>query len=203
MLSEKKFKEGMFLLCEQFQREASEVLLKGYWLVLKELTDGEFERAIMILLSQTKFHKLPLPAEIREAIHGNIEDKAILALNKVENAIRQIGLYRSVVFDDPVIHMAIQALDGWQTICMMLAEEWKWKRKEFISFYKAFTVNPCQYPEKLIGYHDHNNEINGYKEHIKAPVLIGDKGKAQAVLENATAKNIIERKALELSNHKL
>lgn len=193
------FGKGMALLCEVFGKESSELFLKAYFLVLKDLTDKQFEDAVAGILKNKTFSKMPLPAEILEFAYGSLEDKTLLALYKLETAIKKHGYYTSVVFDDPVIHMAIQALDGWQTICVMQDDEWKWKKKEFMSFYKTFTHNPVQYPPKLVGFHDHNNEINGYKEYIKPPVLVGDKAKARLVLEHDTQDDKdTERKVLQL-----
>ncbi|MBT9165329.1 MAG: hypothetical protein DDT23_01346 [candidate division WS2 bacterium] len=173
MLSEQKFKEGMAILCETFDRKLSDLLLKGYEMVLKDLSDAEFEKAIGVCLSSNTFHKLPLPAEILEAARGNIEEKALLALNRLEDAIKKYGHYRSIVFEDKIIHMVVQAMDGWQEICLLPLDEWKWKRKEFVELYKVFSTNPRGYPEKLIGYHDHYNSIHGFEDKIGEPVFIG------------------------------
>ncbi|MBT9175541.1 MAG: hypothetical protein DDT22_01221 [candidate division WS2 bacterium] len=181
MLSEQKFKEGMAILCETFDRKLSDFLLKGYEMVLKGLSDAEFERAIGVCLSSNTFHKLPLPAEILEAARGKIEDKALLALNQLEDAIKRYGYDKSVIFEDKTIHMVVEALDGWQAICFMTQDEWKWKRKEFVELYKVFSANPREYPEKLIGYHDHLNSINGFEKEISKPILIGVKQKQLAV----------------------
>lgn len=193
------FSKGMALLCEVFVKESTELFLKAYWLVLEDLTDKQFEAAVAGILKNKTFSKMPLPAEILELAHGSLEDKALMALYKVETAIKKYGYYTSVVFDDPVIHMVIAALDDWQSLCLTSIDEWKWRKKEFISLYKTFTHNPVQYPPKLVGFHDHNNELNGYKEYIKPPVLVGDKAKAGLVLEHDTQDDKdTERKVLQL-----
>ncbi|MBT9167424.1 MAG: hypothetical protein DDT19_00762 [Syntrophomonadaceae bacterium] len=173
MVSEQKFKEGMAILCETFDRKLSEFLLKGYEMVLRDLSDAEFERAIGVCLSSKTFYKLPLPAEILEATRGKTEDKALLALNQLEDAVKRYGYDKSVIFKDKTIHMVVEVLDGWQAICFLSQDEWKWRRKEFVSLYKVFSANPREYCEKLIGYHDHFNSVKGLEKEIGEPILIG------------------------------
>ena len=185
MLSKEKFYALFSGLCDIVGKEPSKTLFKVYYEVLKHLTDEEFETAINKLLTSWKFKTLPMPAEILEMVNGNLEDQAILALTKVERAIREIGPYQTVVFDDPIIHAVINAFDGgWTGICSMTLDEWKFAKKDFIKIYKAYASNPDKLPEipnKLIGLHEHNNALNGYHKHIPLPVFVGNKEKAKEI----------------------
>ncbi len=195
MLNKQKFNEGMMILCEQFQRDASEFLLKGYYMVLRNLTDDQFESAVMHILSTKTFNKMPLAAEILEAINGRPEDAALVALAKVEKAMQQYGGSYSVVFDDPVIHRVINAIPGsWVGMCEMDRDELKFVLKDFLKMYVAFIArNEMDTPPKLYGRHDANNELMGYiasgraKEYIG---YVGDQQKAIALYAEAKAKQI-------------
>lgn len=178
-MDKRKFSEGMAILCEQFEREATDLLLKGYWMVLEKMTDDEFEKAIMEVLTTKKFHKLPLPAEILEAAYGKSEDHAQLALNKIEKAIERHGNGNqdTVIFDDPYIHAAIQNLGGWIAVSTIYwTDEWPFFRKDVLRTYGALCRTPLdrlEVPEKLLGYHDLLNAEKQIKRDI-APKLIGD-----------------------------
>jgi hypothetical protein len=191
-----KFDSILIALAEMFEQQISETRLDLYFEALRDISIEDFQKAANVVARSGRF--FPKPIDFREAVHGSLDDKALQALMRLEDAVKRIGQYKSVVFDDSVIHMAVQALDGWQAVCLLQIDEWKWKRKEFLSLYKSYAVNPCQYPEKLIGYHDHKNTINGHPENIGKPVLIGDQHKAMAVLTHKQSEakgnnpNVIE-----------
>ena len=101
-MTREEFIKPFTLLCEMYNREASQLLMEGYYLVLEAVSKNEFEAAIKQVLANRKYSTLPLPADILEAIHGNPEDKAILALKMVEDAMQQHGAYKSVSFEDKI-----------------------------------------------------------------------------------------------------
>lgn len=161
MLSKKKFNEGMAIMCEVFERDPSELLLKAYYSVLKEMSDQDFEHSVKKAISCKKYNKLPLPAELLDRIDP--EASALLAFDKFRKGKDRTGIYDSVIFDDRIIHAVIQAMGGWQDVCLITEDEWRFKRKEFLDLYKAFSqYPPGDVPEKLIGYHEHQNSINGF-----------------------------------------
>lgn len=165
-MTKQEFAKPFTLLCEMYNREASQLLAEGYYLVLECLTKNEFESAIKQVLSSRKYSSLPLPADILEAVHGNPEDKAILALKMVEDAIKEHGAYKSVSFDDKIALTCIENLGGWITICQMELKDWEWKKKEFITLYKALMRNPqnIKHTPYLAGICEHQNRLSGYDE---------------------------------------
>ncbi|MBT9167324.1 MAG: hypothetical protein DDT19_00653 [Syntrophomonadaceae bacterium] len=187
MLDEKLLAENLTGLCELFERKKNKVLQDTYYEALKHLTHEEFLSAVSHIIQTKKFHKLPLPAEFIEAAKGDIESKALLALQKVEDAIRRHGYVKSLVFDDALIHMIINAFEGWENVCSYPYDEWKFKRQEFLKLYKAYALSPVEYPNKLIGYTERTNIFNGFYEHIPSPVLIGNKEQAGLILNNGKA----------------
>lgn len=183
MLENKVFAEGFTGLCAVYEKEPSKILADIYYKMLSDLSNEQFKMATENILKTNKYAKIPSIAEIRESAFGNLEDKALQALALVEDAMRRVGQYNTVVFPDKVIHMVVEALNGWERCCSMDTEnEWKWVRKEFIALYKVFAANPRQYPEKLIGYHERLNTVNGHFAYIQEPVLIGNEHKAMEVL---------------------
>lgn len=176
------FDKILIALAEIYDQKLSEERLDLYFAALKDMSLETFKEAANITAQTSRF--FPKPVDFRESVSMSIEDKAAVALNQLEDAVKRYGYDKSVVFEDKTIHMVVQALDGWQAVCFTPQDEWKWKRKEFISLYKVFSANPrTEYPEKLIGYHDHNNEMKGHLEYIQKPNLIGDEHKAKPLTE--------------------
>jgi len=198
MLDKTKFAEMMTMLCEVFGKEPTKPLIAAYYMALKDMTQQELERAIEGILTK-KFNKMPLPAEILEFIHGNLEDRAMLALEKVERAMRDVGGYRSVVFDDPVIHMVIESFDGgWPGLCAIPEREWKFARKDFLKLYQAMSKEKNRRPvPKLVGIHEHINQLNGC-EYKGRPVVVGDRKRALAWTQKVKAIGQESRQAEKL-----
>jgi Domain of unknown function (DUF6475) len=149
------------MLCEVYNREWTKMLSSAYFLVLQDLTKEEFEKAIKSVLAGRKYSTMPLPADFLEAANGNPEEVAIIALNFVIKAIGRVGIYQSVDFQDAKIHATIEAMGGWQKICLLTHDEWKFASKEFVSTFKALlnrNVNPAQI---LVGQCDQHNIFRG------------------------------------------
>lgn len=135
------FKQGMELMCTVFKREPDKMLLSAYYAILKGMEANQFESAVSFVLRDRKYTSLPLPADIIEAATGKLDDESLIALAKLERAMATWGAYRSIAFDDPVIHAFVSANGGWPFLCRMELDQWKFKRIEFVKSYKAFAPN--------------------------------------------------------------
>ena len=158
---DERFLFVMAALAEATGQEAGAFKIKIYAQALADVPVEAIEQAAWTIIRGRTTASFPKVAEIREALGGKPEDAALLALEKVERAIREIGGYTSVIFDDPVIHRVISAFEGgWIGICEMTHEEWKWARKDFERLYKAFSSQGVSdtTPVKLYGRHDRENE---------------------------------------------
>lgn len=147
------FKQGMELMCTVFKREPDKMLLSAYYAILKSMDDSQFQGAVSFVLRDRKYTSLPLPADIIEAATGKLDDEALIALAKLERAMATWGAYRSIAFDDPVIHAFVAANGGWPFLCRMELDQWKFKRIDFLKSYKAFApnLNRLTVPLTLIG----------------------------------------------------
>ena len=161
-------------LCIIFDREPNEAFLEIYFGTLKELDDDEFIRSVNHVLRNYKYTKFPMPAEFIQAVREDGEGEKVLALEKLQKAIGQVGAYRSVIFDDPAISQTIKMLGGWPKVCSMTDEEWKWASKDFLKIYQIFKRRGGEI-EKLIGISEQENFNRGYLGYIPEPVFIGDK----------------------------
>lgn len=146
----------------------SEVYFKG----LEDMPIEAVEASAWHLIRTRKTASFPKVGEIREARQGNIEDQAIIAVDRIDHAIRTVGNYQSVQFDDPLIHSVVQALGGWIRLGQVSEEEWKWMRKDAVRLYRAFAADGERTPDKtLVGIIEQANQY--FPEYVCAPVQIG------------------------------
>ena len=138
----------------------------------------------------------PKPADIVRLIRGSSQTSSGEAWAKVDYAIRCVGHFRSVVFDDPKIHAAIVRLGGWQTVAQTTEREYPFLRKEFLTLYQGFTIQPPRdFPNKLIGAAEHDNSLSdGFKrgKSKDQPALIGDASRARLVYEQGGPQGVVE-----------
>lgn len=126
----------------------------------------------------------PRPADVIRHITGNSESRANEAWFKVERAIRSVGHYRTVVFDDPWIHAAIVRLGGWVKTAQVTDQELPFLRRSFLSIYRGFTVQPPEgHPAKLLGACEHQNQGLTFErgKDTERPAVIGNVDRARLV----------------------
>lgn len=122
----------------------------------------------------------PKPADVVRNIDGSKSSRAMLAWSKVDKAIRSVGHYRSVVFDDPIIHCVIADMGGWIGLNSITEEEMPFRAREFEKRYQGYVMRPIsEYPRKMIGVAEAHNSSKGHK--VEPPVLIGDSNLAESV----------------------
>lgn len=140
MITFDTFAEQFTILCEFFDRTPSKAYIEMYYNLLRNSTEQQFSRAVGQLLTTRKYTKMPLPAEILENINGNVEDRAILAVDQISKAMQKHGSYSSIVFDDNVInHVVNSHPGGWIKLCETTYEEWHFLKKDFIKRYIALS----------------------------------------------------------------
>jgi len=138
----------------------------------------------------------PKPADIVRLIQGSSQTTSGEAWAKVDRAIRCVGIHRTVVFDDPKVHAAIERLGGWQKICMTEEKEYPFLRNNFLKLYQGFTVQPPEtFPRKLIGTCEHENSqhdsfMRGRSKN--EPVLIGDPERARLVYQGGGEQGVAQ-----------
>ena len=130
---------------------------------------------------------MPKPADIIRMATGSSQDKALQAWHKVDKAVRQIGTYQSVVFDDPLIHRVLYEMGGWIALGTKRDDEWPFVAREFEARYRAFASNGSvpEYLPVLPGILESENA----REHPSAilpPMLLGDSQRAMAVMSGGT-----------------
>lgn len=124
---------------------------------------------------------MPKPADIVKMLKGSSMDSALVAWSKVDKAIRQVGTYESVVFDDSLIHRVLADMGGWQKVGMANEQEWPFVAKEFETRYRGYSMRNTKpdYPPVMVGIAQSQNEQQGFI--VKSPRLLGDTDNASAV----------------------
>jgi hypothetical protein len=179
-----RFAELITGLAQTFHTPISATDLEAYWRLLSQFSLEEIERAIASYCRSPKGHRFfPKPSELVALIVGSDADQALRAWSEVMRTIRGVGAYRTVVFDDPLIHAVIWDMGGWQALCSMLVNEEPFRAKEFERRYVGYVARPpTRYPRQLAGITDTVNAAQGYGQ-IRPPTLIGDEQKALQVLQ--------------------
>ena len=177
----------MQLVSEQYGKNPSEGLISLYWQGLKNYDFQAVQDAIGRHLGNTDTGQfMPKIADIIRMMQGSSQDAAFAAWSKVDKAVRSVGPYDTVVFDDPLIHKVLHDMGGWMGLCDKDDEAWPFVAKEFETRYRGFKSRneKVEYPAKLIGIFEAHNAKEGHK--VAAPMLIGDASKAQEVLRLGT-----------------
>ena len=125
---------------------------------------------------------MPKPADVIKMLHGSTVDSALVAWAKVDRAVREVGAYQDVVFDDPVIHRVIEDMGGWIAFGSKTETEWPFTAREFENRYRGYAGRGTtpEYRSVLTGISNAHNQQQGFK--TAEPVLIGNAKVAREVM---------------------
>lgn len=179
-----RFAELITGMAHTFRTPISAADLENYWRLLNRFPLNSIGQAIVTYCRSPEAHRFfPKPSELVALVVGSGTDQALRAWSKVIRAIRGVGAYRTVVFDDPLIHAVIWDMGGWQDLCAMLIKDEPFRAKEFEKRYVGYVARPpTKYPRQLAGISDTLNAAQGYGQ-VKPPTLIGDETLALQVLQ--------------------
>lgn len=174
-------------LCELFGVAADEFKTELYFRALSRFSAQEVARGIDRAITQCRF--FPKPVELLELIQGCPEDIAEVEAGKVVEAVKRVGSWKSVVFDDAVTAAVVeQGFGGWVKLCSELtARDEKWFRKDFCKLYVSFARQNVQFKGALAGQAAIANGAH-CNEHEESVALVGNALKAHAMLEAGVKK---------------
>ncbi|MBN9124788.1 MAG: hypothetical protein BGO99_00160 [Nitrosospira sp. 56-18] len=132
----------------------------------------------------------PKPADIIRMLQGSTQDSALRAWAKVDRAVRSVGTYCDVVFDDALIHRVIQDMGGWIGLGTKSEAEWPFVAKEFENRYRGFRSRNERppYAPVLTGIATAHNELKRFES--GKPVLIGNRQLAERVLRESASQSM-------------
>lgn len=148
----------------------------------------------------------PFPADVVKMLQGTTQDSALVAWSKVDRAVRVVGPWPDVAFDDALIHRVIAEMGGWISFGERSGKDWDFVRNEFVTRYRSYKMRSerPEYHPVLTGTANASNALQ--KQDWAKPVLIGDHRLALAVMKggvntlhigitpmNAVAESVLKR----------
>ena len=171
-----------------YRQDTSPTIKTLYWNGLKDLDFAAIQECFNRHMQNPDTGQfMPKIADVRKMLSGTSSDSALMAWSKVDRAIRQVGTYETVCFDDPIINKVIADMGGWMPLGLKTEDEWPFVANEFQKRYRADSVRGGvnHYPARLIGRFEAENSMNGYKRDGE-PLLIGDQKVAQLVFNSGS-----------------
>ncbi len=149
-----------------------------WWEALKGYSIAEVRGALSAhVMNPDSGQFLPKPADVRRALEGSSDTRALQAWSKVDQAVRRIGPWESVAFDDPIIHAVLADMGGWTGLGQVTEDEWPFRRNEFVRRYQGYVARPpATFPRALTGHvAEYNGRLGGP---APLPRLVGDPQRA-------------------------
>ena len=177
------FVDILQVVSEQYGKRVSDGVVALYWQGLQEFDLAAVRDALGRHIRNTDTGQfMPKIADIIRMLQGSSQDAAFSAWSKVDKAVRYVGPYESVCFDDPLIHRVLHDMGGWMMLGQKTDEEWPFVARDFENRYRGFKSRNerVDYPSKLIGISESHNSKEGHE--VGQPMLIGNAEKATAVL---------------------
>jgi len=186
----KRFFQALTVLSDYYGKPLSEGSMLLYRQGLQGYEIEQIEKAIGIHIQNPDSGQwMPKVADIVRMIEGTTQDAAALAWAKVMRAVGSVGQYQSLAFDDAIIHLVIDDLGGWPSLCQTSEEELPFLAKRFENNYRAYKRRSDDipaHPRYLVGVSEMQNAGQGFRS--DAPRLVGDQEKARRVLLGGTDK---------------
>ncbi len=177
---------------EYFGKPLTGGVIGIYWQGLRDLEISELRAALNAHVQNPDVGQfMPKIADIRRMVSGTTQDSALVAWSKVDRAIRYVGTYADVVFDDPIIHRVIRDMGGWTTFGSKREDEWPFVAKEFENRYRGYRMRGevPPYEPVLIGIAGAHNRKSGFD--LEPPRLIGDPNRCERVLRGGTDQPLL------------
>src|SRR5688572_13540617 len=124
--TKRKFAALMTGLSDYYRQEVSKSVLSIYFRALKPWEYEDIERAVdaHIINPETAGSFMPKANELVKMMEGSTTDQSAVAWSKFDQAVRQIGPYQDVVFEDAIIHRVVADMGGWILMCGKDDKEW-------------------------------------------------------------------------------
>jgi len=177
MKNQKRFAKNITGLAALYEKELSVSLQELYWTLFADWTDDQFEAACQAAANKLKF--FPKPVELRELVGGDQEAVALGAWETLHNAIKRIGNWQSVRFEDSRITRAVESMGGWQAVCLWETKDLSYRRHEFLRTYQALQDGGP--PRTMAGLIEQGSTGRGYR--VPPPIQVGMSEEERALLD--------------------
>ncbi|MCE3025754.1 DUF6475 domain-containing protein [Salinicola sp. DM10] len=175
---------------EIYNRSVTPGTIELVFRALQQLDLDEVQRALTLHIQSPDTGQFPpKPGDVIKFARGDSQSRTLQAWAKVERAIRSVGHYRDVAFDDPLIHSALERMGGWTSVATADTEkDLVWLRQRFEAQYRTYAIHPPEtWPRFLPGAATQQNALIGNHTRGQLPgrdmALIGDSARATRVIE--------------------
>jgi hypothetical protein len=180
-------------VADYYGKELSKGVISLYWQGLHQYDIGAVEKALWEHTQNPDSGQfMPKIADVTRMLQGRTTDQAALAWSKVDSAVRRVGTYSDVVFDDPIIHRTISDMGGWIKLGAAEEKEWPFIARDFEGRYRGYKSRGevPEYQPVMIGIANAQNGQQGFK--LQSPMLIGNEAKAKQVMLAGTNEQLIQ-----------
>lgn len=188
----KRFLTILTGVADYYKQELSPGVIALYWKGLEQFDIDAVEKALWDHTQNPDNGQfMPKIADLVRSMQGRTQDQAALAWAKVDSAVRRVGNYQDVVFDDPLIHRVVAEMGGWIWFGMQLEDEWPFIAKRFENMYRGYRVRAeaPEYQPILTGICSAQNQQRGFQN--QPPILIGNEEKAKQVMRMGVNKPLL------------
>lgn len=185
----KRFAALIVALSDYYSKSASKGVIAMYWEGLRQYDYEAVEKAAWAhtQLPDEAGRWMPLVSDFNKMLAGRTTDQGQIAWSKVDRAVRVVGPYADVAFDDPIIHRVLQDMGGWMLIGGKDDKEWPFVAKEFVTRYQGYkmTGEIPEHPTHLMGVATAQNGSAGIQQ-PKQVRLLGNVEKARQIASGKT-----------------
>lgn len=157
MLDRKIFNDWFVFLEENYGKKTA-YFKEVFYEMVKDIEDKDFKEGIKKLLKSRVYTSFPSIADVRNYCLVDRETRAIMAWDVLYKSISRYGAYKSVCFDDKIIHMLIDSFSGWIKLCSHTITQLEFIKREFIKNYQLLCVHPRQTNPYFLGIVDSTNK---------------------------------------------
>lgn len=141
---EKEFLKQLAGLGELYDKKMSTALISMYLQALSKYGDREVSEAMAGCINKMRF--FPRPADIISLIEEDPENMALEAWGSLIQAIKSVGRYGYVSFEDNKIVRLVNSFGGWDSVCDWRESDLDFRRAEFVKNYKVMKDDVVEYP---------------------------------------------------------
>ena len=128
------FKKHMTMFAGTFNTELTELMLKTYWEILSDMSDGEFEASARAYMTVGRF--FPKPADLIEHSAGSPVAKKERVWTSVVRGLRDSS---NMKVSNSAME-AVKAIGGARYLGQLSMKELEFKKKDFMEVYQEEEV---------------------------------------------------------------
>lgn len=178
---------------DYYRTKLSKFTIEIYWKGLQRFDIAAIETAIQRHISRADKEAafMPKVSDLTIMLEGRTGDQSAVAWAKVDRALRSVGTWADVVFDDALIHRVIEEMGGWVWFGTKGDHDWPFIAKEFQTRYQGYRMRSetPDYQPVLVGIANSQNGQSGSA--LQPPILIGSKALCRQILLHGGGAPII------------